>query len=66
MVSLKVEKEHCNTYGTLHGGLSAVLVDTISTLALITDDEASYSKLGVSVDMQIRYQKYYCLMLIHT
>ena len=63
MVSLKVEKEHCNTYGTLHGGLSAVLVDTISTLALITDDEASYSKLGVSVDMQIRYQKY-CLMLI--
>jgi uncharacterized protein (TIGR00369 family) len=55
VVSLKVEKEHCNLYGTLHGGLSAVLVDTISTLALITDDEKSTSKLGVSVDMHMRY-----------
>ena len=54
-MSLKVEKEHCNLYGTLHGGLSAVLVDTISTLALITDDEKSTAKLGVSVDMHMRY-----------
>ena len=54
VVSLKIEKEHCNSYGTLHGGLSAVIVDTISTMALITDDEASFSKLGVSVDMHMR------------
>jgi acyl-coenzyme A thioesterase 13 len=57
VVSLKVEEEHCNTYGTLHGGLSAVIVDTISTMALITDKEASYSKLGVSVDMHMSYLK---------
>ena len=54
VVSLKVEPEHCNNYGTLHGGLSAVLVDSISTLALMPDDEKTNPRFGVSVDMHMR------------
>jgi hypothetical protein len=41
-------------YGTLHGGLSAVLVDSISTLALTPDDEKTTPRFGVSVDMHLR------------
>lgn len=46
----KVEEEHQNFGGTLHGGFSATLVDGISTLALMT-----YGRQvpGVSVDMHI-------------
>lgn len=31
---LKVEKEHTNVFGTLHGGLAATIVDAISFFAL--------------------------------
>ena len=36
---LKVEEEHTNKMGTLHGGLPATLVDNISTLALLCTDQ---------------------------
>lgn len=49
---LKVEEEHTNRGGTLHGGLTATLVDVVSTAALLyTERQAP----GVSVDMNIRY-----------
>lgn len=44
-----VDESHLNLGGTLHGGLTAHLVDTISTLAILT----AGSKPGVSVDMNI-------------
>ena len=40
--------------GTLHGGLSATIIDSISTLALTSDQNFSY---GVSVNMDISYIK---------
>ncbi|XP_054420774.1 acyl-coenzyme A thioesterase 13 [Pteronotus mesoamericanus] len=49
---LRVEEEHTNKMGTLHGGLTATLVDSISTLALLCTDRALP---GVSVDMNITY-----------
>ncbi|KAG8520362.1 Acyl-coenzyme A thioesterase 13 [Galemys pyrenaicus] len=49
---LKVEDEHTNRAGTLHGGLTATLVDNISTLALLCTDRGAP---GVSVDMNITY-----------
>ncbi|KAF6073809.1 acyl-CoA thioesterase 13 [Phyllostomus discolor] len=49
---LRVEEEHTNKFGTLHGGLTATLVDTISTLALLCTERALP---GVSVDMNITY-----------
>ncbi|XP_045717678.1 acyl-coenzyme A thioesterase 13 [Phyllostomus hastatus] len=49
---LRVEEEHTNKLGTLHGGLTATLVDTISTLALLCTERALP---GVSVDMNITY-----------
>ncbi|NWQ79478.1 ACO13 thioesterase, partial [Columbina picui] len=49
---MKVEEEHTNRFGTLHGGLTATLVDVISTAALIHTERAAP---GVSVDMNITY-----------
>ncbi|CAK7318065.1 Acyl-coenzyme A thioesterase 13 [Vulpes lagopus] len=49
---MKVESNHANKYGTLHGGLTATLVDNISTLALLCTERGVP---GVSVDMNITY-----------
>ena len=57
IASLKIEQEHCNFYGTLHGGCTATLVDVISTFALVDDTEESLKHLGVSVNMNIDYMK---------
>ncbi len=47
---MKIEEEHQNRGGTLHGGLTATLVDVVSTYALMT---AGSGSPGVSVDMNI-------------
>lgn len=47
---LKVEEEHTNKHGTLHGGLTATLVDVISTVALMHTERGVP---GVSVDINI-------------
>ncbi|NP_001108254.1 acyl-CoA thioesterase 13 S homeolog [Xenopus laevis] len=49
---LQVEEEHTNKGGTLHGGLTATLVDTVSTVALLHTERGAP---GVSVDMNITY-----------
>ncbi|KAM6185929.1 acyl-coenzyme A thioesterase 13 [Rhynchocyon petersi] len=49
---MKVDEEHTNKMGTLHGGLTATLVDNISTLALLSTERGAP---GVSVDMNITY-----------
>ncbi|KAM4028535.1 acyl-coenzyme A thioesterase 13 [Anomaloglossus baeobatrachus] len=49
---LKVDEEHTNRAGTMHGGLTATLVDTVSTVALIHTERGAP---GVSVDMNITY-----------
>ncbi|XP_028593399.2 acyl-coenzyme A thioesterase 13 [Podarcis muralis] len=49
---MKVEEEHTNRGGILHGGLTATLVDVVSTAALLHTERAAP---GVSVDMNITY-----------
>ncbi|CAL8371873.1 unnamed protein product [Boreogadus saida] len=49
---MTVEEEHTNRGGTLHGGLTATLVDIISTTAIMYSERGSP---GVSVDMNITY-----------
>lgn len=49
---MKVEEQHTNKFGTLHGGLTATLVDSISTMALMCTERGA---AGVSVDMNITY-----------
>ncbi|XP_006134060.1 acyl-coenzyme A thioesterase 13 isoform X1 [Pelodiscus sinensis] len=49
---MKVEEEHTNRAGTLHGGLTATLVDVVSTAALLYTERGMP---GVSVDMNITY-----------
>ncbi len=47
---LTVAEEHANPQGTLHGGLTATLVDVVTTAALLSTERALP---GVSVDMNI-------------
>uniref|UniRef100_A0A3B4BIE3 Acyl-coenzyme A thioesterase 13 n=1 Tax=Periophthalmus magnuspinnatus TaxID=409849 RepID=A0A3B4BIE3_9GOBI len=49
---MQVAEEHTNRGGTLHGGMTATLVDVISTLAIMYSER---SAPGVSVDMNITY-----------
>ncbi|XP_030067329.1 acyl-coenzyme A thioesterase 13-like [Microcaecilia unicolor] len=49
---MKIEDEHTNANGTLHGGMTATLVDTISSAALLYTERG---QLAVSVDMNITY-----------
>ncbi|KAM4704871.1 acyl-coenzyme A thioesterase 13 [Rhinophrynus dorsalis] len=49
---MKVEEEHTNRLGTMHGGLTATLVDMVSTAALLNTERGIP---GVSVDMNITY-----------
>ncbi|XP_006888747.1 PREDICTED: acyl-coenzyme A thioesterase 13 [Elephantulus edwardii] len=49
---MKVEEQHANKMGTLHGGLTATLIDSISTVALLCTERGVP---GVSVDMNITY-----------
>ncbi|XP_039676352.1 acyl-coenzyme A thioesterase 13 isoform X1 [Perca fluviatilis] len=49
---MRVDEEHTNRGGTLHGGLTATLVDVISTMAIMYTERGAP---GVSVDMNITY-----------
>ncbi|XP_026155672.1 acyl-coenzyme A thioesterase 13 [Mastacembelus armatus] len=49
---MRVEEEHTNRGGTLHGGLTATLVDIVSTMAIMNSERGAP---GVSVDMNITY-----------
>ncbi|XP_004549285.1 acyl-coenzyme A thioesterase 13 [Maylandia zebra] len=49
---MRVEEEHTNRGGTLHGGLTATLVDIVSTIAIMHSERGAP---GVSVDMNITY-----------
>lgn len=44
-----MDETHLNQMGTLHGGLTATLVDSVSTLAIACAEKPP----GVSVDMNI-------------
>ncbi|XP_063611027.1 acyl-coenzyme A thioesterase 13-like [Penaeus indicus] len=54
VAEMTVEKEHENRGGTLHGGLTATLVDVVSTMALMTTEKAVP---GVSVNINVSYMK---------
>lgn len=46
---MKIEPEMCNSVGTLHGGFSPLLLDNLTSYALISHPKKPH--LGVSVDM---------------
>lgn len=46
---MTVDESHVNKGGTLHGGLTATLVDSLSTLAIVAGDGPP----GVSVDLNL-------------
>lgn len=52
LCEMKVDESHVNVNKTLHGGLIASLVDSVSTAALYN---TKIRKTGVSVNMNISY-----------
>nr|CAD7198874.1 unnamed protein product [Timema douglasi] len=54
LAQMVVAEEHQNTFGTLHGGFTATVVDEVSTLALMTTGSGHP---GVSVDLNVSYLK---------
>lgn len=50
VAEMKVEECHSNVGGTMHGGMTATLVDIVSTLALVTKEG---TKPGASVDISV-------------
>merc|ERR1719273_2691417 len=57
ITSMKIEQEHTNIFGTMHGGCTATIIDDASTLALVDDSEESLKHLGVSVKINVDYIK---------
>lgn len=53
---MKVQAEHLNRGGGLHGGLSSTIVDVLTTYALMTHDVENV-KAGVSVDLHVTFLK---------
>ncbi|XP_033118727.1 acyl-coenzyme A thioesterase 13-like [Anneissia japonica] len=51
---LKVAEEHLNGYGTLHGGFTSTLVDSLTTFAVMST-EAGVP--GVSVSLNVNFLK---------
>jgi acyl-coenzyme A thioesterase 13 len=49
---LTVREAHSNSYGTLHGGCTATLVDIVGTMAALSVDPL---RPGVSVDLNVSY-----------
>lgn len=49
---MKVEEGHLNGVGTLHGGMTATLIDNLTSLVILTKPP---HQSGVSVDMSISY-----------
>uniref|UniRef100_A0A914M8N2 Acyl-coenzyme A thioesterase 13 n=1 Tax=Meloidogyne incognita TaxID=6306 RepID=A0A914M8N2_MELIC len=49
-VEMEVEEKHTNPFGTLHGGMTATLVDIVTTTALMATPQG---KAGVTVDLTI-------------
>lgn len=49
---LLVAEEHQNAGGTLHGGLTATLVDCMTTLAILSFE---HGRPGVSIDLNVSY-----------
>lgn len=49
-----VGEEHENRAGTLHGGFTATLVDTFTTMALLSNEQ---SVPGVTIELSLRYKQ---------
>uniref|UniRef100_A0A131Y5D2 Thioesterase domain-containing protein n=1 Tax=Ixodes ricinus TaxID=34613 RepID=A0A131Y5D2_IXORI len=53
LFELKVEKEHCNLNGTLHGGMASTLVDLYTATATIPAYETD--KVFFSTELKMRF-----------
>ncbi|KAL1501409.1 hypothetical protein ABEB36_006733 [Hypothenemus hampei] len=52
VAELKVEEEHTNIMGGLHGGFSATLVDSVSSYALATHHQVNAPHVSVHINTE--------------
>ena len=52
VAELEVAEEHQNGVGTLHGGMTATLIDSLTTIALLSRESG---QPGVSIDLNVSY-----------
>lgn len=55
IAELLLEAEHTNRAGILHAGYATTLVDSITTIAMMSDDSAGAIPPGVSVDLNVHF-----------
>ncbi|XP_044763304.1 acyl-coenzyme A thioesterase 13-like [Coccinella septempunctata] len=55
VAEMKIKEEHTNPIGTLHGGLTATLVDVVSSYGLSSLEKGNVAH--VSVNLNVRYLK---------
>lgn len=55
VAELLIEPEHTNRGGFLHGGFAATLVDSITTIAMMSDESSDGIAPGVSVDLNVQF-----------
>ncbi|KAI8074285.1 HotDog domain-containing protein [Gilbertella persicaria] len=52
----KVDEQHCNSLGNLHGGCVATLIDICSSFAiLVSSNKRQWQLIGISTDLSIAY-----------
>ncbi|KAI7863645.1 HotDog domain-containing protein [Spinellus fusiger] len=53
-----IEDVHCNIIGSLHGGAVATVIDTCSSVAILSyEGKAPWTNVGVSTEMHTTYLK---------
>ncbi len=57
-MTYKAPETHMNLFDSVHGGVSASLIDNLSTLALVDDKDDFMERLGVSVDLNVSWVIY--------
>ncbi|CAG9857873.1 unnamed protein product [Phyllotreta striolata] len=51
VAAIKIEEEHTNPMGSMHGGFATSLVDSISSWALFTHERANCASVSVNINM---------------
>ncbi|KAI3380250.1 hypothetical protein SNEBB_010627 [Seison nebaliae] len=54
VAEMTVKEEHTNHFGVLHGGMTATLIDMLSSWTLVA---SNHHKAGISIKMDIEYLK---------
>ncbi|HEY3074929.1 MAG TPA: PaaI family thioesterase, partial [Burkholderiales bacterium] len=55
VLAVRAERKHCNTRGTVHGGILATLADIALGYACVAASEDGQSRNFVTIDLAVEY-----------